>query len=411
MTAPTGLDRRRRDFELFVLASVFMGLGACVNSAAFNNYLLDRYKLDIAQRTFLEFPRELPGFLVSLFIGALAALGDVRIAALAGVAASAGMFALGWIPPMYSLMLAAVFIYSSGAHIYLPLGNSIGMGFAEEGNEGRVLGKVQASTTIALVAGAGVLMLLFRFARLSYRAAFSAGAVFYFAAAIVLFTIKPLHNREKPLRFVVKKKYARFYVLSVLYGARKQLFITFGPWMLVDLFKQPVSTMTTLFFVVSVLNIFAKPAIGRLTDRLGPGKVLRGEAIATILICLLYAYSSEIFPLSIALVVVSICYILDQTSDALAMTRAVYVKQLVEKPQDISPTLSFGISVDHVVSMTLPMLGGLVWTTAGNYGYRWIFLGGAVVASANFLVARGIKSAAGSGTDRSVPSQVPSTVR
>ncbi|MDP3179243.1 MAG: hypothetical protein Q8M76_15150, partial [Spirochaetaceae bacterium] len=64
-----------RDRRLFVLATVLVGLGSCVNASAFNNYLRDVYELDVARRTFLEFPREMPGFLVALFVATLAAIG------------------------------------------------------------------------------------------------------------------------------------------------------------------------------------------------------------------------------------------------------------------------------------------------------------------------------------------------
>ncbi|MFZ2636325.1 MAG: MFS transporter [Rectinemataceae bacterium] len=385
---------RERDFRLFVLASIFMGLGACVNSAAFNNYLRDNYALDVGRRTLLEFPRELPGFLVSLFVGVLAALGDVRIAAIAGMVASVGMFAMGWIPPVYGIMLASVFVFSAGTHIYMPLANSIGMGFARKGNEGGVLGKIQASTTSALVVGAAVLVILFRFVNLSYRTAFSVGAIFYFLAGLSLFFMKPAPRVAAARRFVVKKEYSRFYVLSVLYGARKQLFITFGPWMIVDLFDQPVSTMTLLFFIVSILGIAVKPAVGKITDRFGPRPVLETEALLTIVLCMLYAFAPELLPPGAALVVICACYVVDQASDAVSMSRAVYAKQIVSRPEDLSPTLSFGISIDHLVAMTLPVLGGLVWKSAGNTGYRWVFIGGAVVAVCSYFVSRGMAAPA-----------------
>ncbi|HTX72863.1 MAG TPA: hypothetical protein VMC79_08580, partial [Rectinemataceae bacterium] len=153
-----------RDRSLFILASVLMGLGACVNSAVFNNYLKDVYALDVARRTFLEFPRELPGFLVSLFVAGLAVIGEVRIAMIANLAASAGMLALGWIPASFPLMVSSVFVFSSGQHVYMPLGNAIGMSFAESGSEGSVLGRISAANTIALVAGSVTLLLLFSLA-------------------------------------------------------------------------------------------------------------------------------------------------------------------------------------------------------------------------------------------------------
>ncbi|MDP3179743.1 MAG: MFS transporter, partial [Spirochaetaceae bacterium] len=318
------------------------------------------------------------------------AIGEVRIAMAANLAAAAGMLALGWIPVSFGLMVASIFIYSAGQHVFMPLVNSIGIGFAARGREGAVLGRFQSASTAALVAGSLTLLALFRFAGLSYRAAFSAGSVMYLSAALALLSMSPRRAPGETVRFVLRREYGRFYALSVLYGARKQLFITFGPWMIVDLFRQPVSTMTLLFLIVSVVGIFAKPWVGRLTDRYGPRAILSAEALITIGTCAIYALAPELLPPGVSLVVVCACYVFDQASDAVGMTRAVYAKRLVARPADLSPTLSMGISIDHIVSMTLPMLGGLAWRASGGHGYRWVFLGGACVAALNLLVARGI---------------------
>ena len=380
----------RRDYRLFLLASVLLGLGACVNASVFNNYLKDVFSLGVGQRTFLEFPRELPGFLVSLLVAGLALMGELRIAMVANVLAAAGMLALGWIPSSFILMVTSTFVYSSGQHLYMPMANSIGMGFAAEGKEGTVLGKVQSASTAAVVAGSALLLVLLRFARLSYRASFTAGAACYFAAALAFLVVRPRHDDARPPRFVVRKEYGRFYLLSVLLGARKQLFLTFGPWMLVDLFGVDVETMTLLFFIISIIGIGAGPLIGKLTDRFGPRAVLGGEALLTIGLCVLYAFAPDLLPGGIAAIVVMACYVVDQASAAVSMSRAVYAKRLVKRPEDLSPTLSLGISIDHLVAMFLPMLGGLAWRSGGNSGYRWVFLGGAVVAALNFVVTRGM---------------------
>lgn len=386
-----GVDpAERRDVGLFLLASLLMGFGACVNQAVFNNYLKDVFSLDVAGRTFLEFPREIPGFLVTFFVGGLALLGEVRIAMVANLAATAGMLALGWIPNSYLLMVTSVFVYSSGAHIYMPLGSSIGMSFAKDGKEGSILGRISAVNTAALVAGTLALLLLFEFAQLSYRAAFTAGSIAYLGASLALWAMSPRKAAHAPQRFVVRKEYSRYYLLSVLWGGRKQLFITFGPWMIVDLFRQPVETMTLLFLIVSVLGIGAQPLVGRLTDRFGARAVLGGEALLMIGVCFTYAFAPELLPQGAALVVVSVCFILDQSSNAVGMARAIFAKRIVRRPEDLSPTLSLGISIDHIVSMSIPTLGGLVWRGAGNHGYRWVFLGGAFIALLNFIVTRGI---------------------
>lgn len=383
-------DSDARDYRLFLAATILIGLGSCVNSSIFNNYLKDVFKLDVAQRTFLELPRELPGFLVSLMVASLAALGEVRIAMVANLAASAGMLALGWIPSSFVLMVSSIFLYSSGQHVYMPLASSIGMSFAASGKEGSALGRINAVSTAAILGGTLLLLALLKFVNLSYSAAFTAGALFYLAAACALLAMSPRRSAGRPKRLVVKRRYARYYVLSLLYGARKQLFLTFGPWMLVDLFHQDVSTMTLISLIVSGTVIGAQALAGRLTDRFGPRAVLGGEAFVTIFVCLIYAFAPELLPPGAALVVVAACFVIDQASNAVHMSRAVYAGKIAEHPSDVSPTLSLGISIDHIASMSIPMLGGLAWMGSGTQGYRWVFIGGAAIAAANFVVTRGM---------------------
>jgi predicted MFS family arabinose efflux permease len=383
-------NRDARDYRLFLAATILVGLGSCVNTSIFNNYLKDVFNLDVARRTFLELPRETPGFLVSLLVATLAALGEVRIAMVANLAASAGMLALGWIPSSFVLMVSSTFLYSAGQHVYMPLSSAIGMGFAAEGKEGSALGRISATSTTAILGGTLVLLGLLKLADLSYRAAFTAGAGFYLAAALALLSMSPRRSPGKPRRLVVKRRYARYYVLSVLYGARKQLFITFGPWMLVDLFRQDASAMTLIALVAAAATIGAQALAGKLTDRFGPRAVLGGEAFVTIFVCMIYAFSPELLPAGTALVVVAACYVIDQASNSVGMARAVYASRIAEQPADVSPTLSIGISIDHVASMTIPMIGGIAWMGGGARGYRWVFLGGAAIAALNFIVTRGI---------------------
>ena len=76
---------------------------------------------------------------------------------------------------------------------------------------------------------------------------------------------------------------------------------------------------------------------------------------------------------------------------SVSMARATYMRKLALTPADISPSLSMGTSIDHIVTMFLPILGGLVWYNGGENGYKLVFLGGAVIALLNFFSARFIK--------------------
>ncbi len=53
-----------RELVLFAVASLVLGMGYSMIDSTFNNFLHDKFALTGLQRSFLEFPRELPGFLV-----------------------------------------------------------------------------------------------------------------------------------------------------------------------------------------------------------------------------------------------------------------------------------------------------------------------------------------------------------
>lgn len=377
-----------RNYLLFLLSTAFVGIAQSVDGAALTNYLKEGLGMMILERSALEFPRELPGLLMVFIIGSLAFLGDVRTMLVGNFLSAAGMFALGIIPPEYTLAVACIFVYNIGTHIYMPLSNSIGMSFASAGDLGRKLGRMNAVNTFTLVVSSAVLWALFKYVHISFRAAFSIGAAAFILAAVPLFFMQPVNSVKKTKRFIFRKEYGLYYWLSVLYGARKQIFITFGPWVLVDVFRQSVTTMTMLFFIVSIAGIFTKPWIGRMIDQLGERFVLMAEASGCFLVCLGYAFAADLFLPETALLVICMCYIFDQMMNAVSMARATYMRKIAVTPEDVSPSLSLGTSIDHLVTVFLPIFGGLVWYNSGPGGYKYVFLGGAIIAVMNFLSAR-----------------------
>ncbi len=377
-----------RNYFYFLLSTAFIGIAQSVDGATLTNYLRDNLGMMILERSALEFPRELPGLLIVFIIGALSSLGDIKTTVVANILAAAGMFALGVIPPDYTLVVIFIFIYNMGTHIYMPMSNSIGMSFASAADLGKKLGRMNAVNTAALVSSSAVLWALFHFFHISFTAAFSIGAVAYLCAAFCLSKVHSAAASKKNSRLVLRKEYALYYWLCVLFGARKQIFITFGPWVLVDIFHQPVTTMTVLFFIISLTGIVVKPWIGRMIDTLGERRVLCGEAVAFLFVCLGYAFATDLLPEAQALFLICACYILDQSMSSVSMARATYMRKLALTPADISPSLSMGTSIDHIVTMFLPILGGIVWYNGGPNGYKLVFLGGALIALLNFFSAR-----------------------
>lgn len=380
-----------KDFYLFLVAGIFLGVAQSVDGSTITNYLKEHFGMMILQRSALEFPRELPGLIVVFVIGALSFLGgDVRISIAANLLAALGMFLLGIIPPQFAYIIFVIFIYSMGQHIFMPLSGSIGMSFAKPEELGKVLGKLSSAGNIAIVISSAGLWALYKFAHIGFRTALTIGAVAFVLAAILLCFIRPAQTVHIKKRYVFRKEYRLYYWLCMLYGARKQIFLTFGPWVLVEVFKQPVTTMSLLFFIIAIIGIFVKPWVGHLIDKVGERVVLSTEALLFFLTCLGYAFAEDLFRPSIAILIIYVCYVVDFTLDSAYMARTTYMKKIALKPEDISPSLSLGISVDHVVTVFLPILGGLVWYRSGPGGYKYVFLAGAVVALLNFFSSRKI---------------------
>jgi predicted MFS family arabinose efflux permease len=185
-------------------------------------------------------------------------------------------------------------------------------------------------------------------------------------------------------RFAVHKEYRLYYVLSVLYGTRKQIFITFAPWVLVTVFDQKVQALATLLTVGGIVGILFKPLLGRAIDRFGERLILVGEALLLIVVCIGYGFAKSVLPAGTALAVVFACFVADQLLMSVGMARATYLKKIARRPEDVTPTLTMGVSIDHVFSITIAVVSGAIWAAVG---YRWVFLLGACLALGNLAAA------------------------
>ncbi len=125
-------------------------------------------------------------------------------------------------------MIGWLTIYSMGRHLFMPMANSIGMNLVTEGQMGKILGQINSLNTAVFLFTSLTTALLFRYIKIDYHVAFSLAAVGFFLSAVLILAMKPPNTgRRVGERFVLRKEYNVFYGLSVLFGARKQIFITF----------------------------------------------------------------------------------------------------------------------------------------------------------------------------------------
>ncbi|MDP4160505.1 MAG: MFS transporter [Bacillota bacterium] len=377
-----------KDFNLFLVVGFLSGIASGINSTVFNNFLSDTYKLSAVARGVVEFPRELPGALIMLVLGLLAFIGDIRASVIAMLASALGMVGLGMFSPTFASMLVWMMILNLGMHMFMPLAPSIGMNLSKKGEYGIRLGRYNAYNLMATIFGYAMVWSGFKYFGLTYRVSFILAAVFYALSAFFLRLMQPQKPKKSRPRLLFRKKYTLYYVLCVVNGARKQIFLTFAPWVLIQYYHLDPPVFAVLGVVIATVSILTRTIVGNAIDRLGERFVLSTEAIVLIAICMGYAFAANLFSPEVAVVIIAVCYIIDQSMSAVEMARSTYVKKIAVDPDDVTLTLSVGTSVDHLVSMTIPVLGGLLWASVG---YKYVFLAATLIAVLNLVLSRRIR--------------------
>jgi len=377
----TGMSR---ELKLFILASLVMGIAYSAFDSTFNNFLNGRFNLSGFQRSFLEIPRELPGFLVVFVSALLWFLCSRRLGAVAMLLAAVGTFLVGFGSPAYGIMVIWLFTYSLGQHLFMPIASTIGMELAVEGRIGQRLGQLNGVRNLATILGSFLVVLGFKYLGFSFHTVFTLAAVLLVIASLLMFTMKPEKTHSAATHLKLHKEYRLFYLLSVLFGSRKQLFITFAPWVLVTIFNEPTQTMATLWTIGGIIGILFQPFLGKMIDKLGERFILASEAVLLVVVCFGYGFARVIFPERVAFLVVCACFLLDNMLMSVGMARSTYMRKIARQPADVQPALTASVTIDHVFSITVALVGGVIWN---RFGFQYVFLLGVGIALINFVAA------------------------
>jgi predicted MFS family arabinose efflux permease len=364
------------------------GFSQSIVDATFNNFLNETFSISDFQRGFLELPRELPGFLVVFFSAMLFFLCSRRLAALANLLCAAGILLIGCYSPGFSVMLIWLFIFSVGQHLFMPLNQSIGMELAVEGQKGRRLGQISAVANISMIIGSFTIFLGFKFFHLNFQTSYVFSFLGFLIVAILIFLMQKDEPYSARTKFQLRREYKLFYWLNILYGTRKQIFLTFAPWVLVTVFRQKTQVLATLLTIGGIIGIFFKPVLGRAIDRLGEKFILTADAMLMIIVSVGYGFSRHLFAEATAMYITFACFVVDQLLMSVGMARATYLQKIAVKPEDVAQTLTMGVTIDHAFSIAVALLGGFIWV---KWGYQYVFLLGAFIAVINTFSAMRIK--------------------
>ncbi|MBR1837509.1 MAG: MFS transporter [Kiritimatiellae bacterium] len=379
----------------FFASILVWGVGMGCFGAVFNNFLVELYGISGLQRGLLEFLRETPGVMLVAILAALHGMSDWKVLRL-GTACSLAAALLLLVPVPFAGVVPIVVLWALGEHLVMPVRQSIALSIAKEGRSGESLGIVTGAIGAGNVAGSLAVAAVFFFgarivgpgnARIPYSTVFAIVALLVAASLGVASAVREpgLAGRARP-SFYFRRKYWHFYVLELFYGARKQVFFTFGPFVLVKIYRMPTQRVAALFALSALLTaIWGGRLTGRLVDRWGYRNVMIWDTVVLFFVCLLYGYARDLFSLPVATVVVCVNYVLDAVLSNASMATNLYARTLADSQEELTATLTSGISVNHVVTVAFALVGGFVFDRWGP-GVLFAFASAMALANSAFAV-------------------------
>lgn len=379
-------------YRLFFLSLLATGLAYGLYKGIIDNYLAEIVVMSEFDRGVAEFFRELPGLMLVFILAVLYTSSAETLYKVGAIVMVAGMAMQTVIPADRVLVTVAICIYSLGEHIQLGMKNTLSLEYSKEGKGGTALGLQNSMSQIGTLAGYFVIMIAFMFV-----SGLKAFRIFFLIAAVILtisacVTMKITGHSETDTnkrRFYFKKKYTKYYFLEVFYGARKQVFFTFGPYALILFYGANTSTISLLFAISAISCFFAAPIVGKIIDKLGYKIVMVSDTLILVIVCFFYGFAHHIFPMKVAFIVCCVNYVLDSVISLASMASNVYVQDISDNSEEVKATISTGISVNHMITILIALFGGWIWKTLG---IETLFTLSAILGLCNSAYAASIKT-------------------
>jgi len=365
-----------------MLAVAVAGVGFFfgVQLTLFNNFVVERLDIEPHQLGFVEALREVPGFLNVLFVALMIRWAPPVVAAAALAVMGLGLACYLWVDSVPSLALFSV-VWSIGFHCWLPLEQAMALTLSPEGEKGKWLGQLRSVQSLAWMLSIGVCILILP--HIGYEGMFVLAGFVTLGGGVALLFASRRPPAEEQTRFVLRRKYGLYYALNFLQGCRKQMFITFAIFALVKVHGMTVETTMILVLINQALITVTGPMLGRLVDRLGERVMLSASYLGLVFVFAGYALIDHRPTLYVL-------YCIDNLIFFGSIALNTYLYRIADRA-DLQPTLSMGVTMNHLAAVVAPLAGGLVWY---HFGYRVIFISGSVMALISLIVSQWVPPAA-----------------
>jgi len=371
---------KSREALLYVMA-ISMVFSFSAWMSLLNNFVIEVASFDGSQIGILQSLREIPGFLAFTVVLVIIFVAQQRLAYISMMMLGIGVLLTGFYPSALGLYITTV-IMSIGFHYLETLNQSLSLQWLSKERAPIVLGKITAAKSFTGLLAFVLIYFMMKFYSVEYK------YVYAFFGGVTLLTgilawIAFEHFKDDVVqekKLVLKKEYWLFYILTFFAGARRQIFIVFAGFLLVEKFGVDIHNMVVLLFVNSILTMYFAPKIGRFISRFGESITLKIEYIGLILVFVSYAFVETIY-------VAYFLFVLDHILFSMAIALKTYFQKIAD-PKDIASASAVSFTINHIAAVFLPALLGMVWL----YSSSLVFIIGAGIAvlslSLSFLVPR-----------------------
>jgi predicted MFS family arabinose efflux permease len=362
------------------IATFFINFGSGLMNGASTNFFVRTLGLTGAQVLALAGFREIPG-LSLIFIAALIMRWPLRRRAILSVLLMGVGYVLHVFVNSYAALIAIAIVASLGFHTWAPYQHSIALSLTSKERSGQVMGSISAVRSLASIAGIAILASVSAiFPDMNLRGYYAVGGLFIVVASITLLRLPRnigVDERELP-RMLIHPRYWLYYVLTFFEGSRMQVFHSFGTLVLVRDYGLGVTYISLIMLASAVVNLFASPIMGRLLDRLGERRTLSVSYVLLALCFVGYATFHNALALAALLVCINMLVLM-------SMGLQTYVNRIAPA-RELTPTLSAGVSINHITSVGMSLAAGLLLERLGYEALCWGAVG-IIMLSVPFALA------------------------
>jgi len=353
-----GLPFWRRPIALLFCMALGMPIAFNTWSALLNNFVIEVAGFDGADIGLLHTVREIPGFLA---VGVIAVLLLMREQVLGLVS----LFMLGvatmvtaWFPSMGGI-LTITMLSSIGFHYYETVNQSLQLQWLPKDRAPQILGWLLAAGSAATLVAYGLIVMTWRAFDLSYDLVYLVSGGITAVIAVMCYLLYPQFEAPNPQkkRLILRRRYWLYYALQFMAGARRQIFIVFAGFMMVEKFGFDVHEVTALFMINLVINMGLAPVFGWAVARFGERNTLVFEYSGLAIVFLAYG---GLYWFGWGVLLASVLYVVDHMLFALALALKTYFQKIAD-PADIAPTAAVAFTINHIAAVGLPWALGLLW--------------------------------------------------